>query len=40
MFQRADPDVADILSTTDGLLVTLKSGEKFDLVVHNRTGRP
>ena len=33
-------EVADILSTTDGLLVTLKSQEQFLVMVVNRTGRP
>lgn len=32
-------DVADILATTDGLLVTLKTGERFTIWVENKTNR-
>lgn len=35
----ASDEVADILATTDGLLVTLKSGERFTIWVENKTGR-
>lgn len=33
-------EVRSILVTTNGLLVTLKSGEEFEIIVNNRTGRP
>ena len=32
-------EVADILATTEGLLVTLKTGERFTIWVENRTER-